>query len=40
MTGSCRYLVTVQILPGVRHTFPIRLHVEEPVLPKPQTIFL
>ena len=37
---SCRYLVTVQILPGVRHTFPLRLHVEEPVLPRPETIFL
>jgi hypothetical protein len=37
---SCRYFVTVQILPGVRHTFPLRLHVEEPVLPKPETIFL
>lgn len=37
---SCLYFVTVQILPGVRHTFPLRLHVEEPLLPKPQTIFL
>ncbi len=37
---SCRYLVTVQILPGVRHTFPFRLHVEELVLPRPDPIFL
>jgi hypothetical protein len=37
---ACRYFVTVQILPGVRHSFPLRLHVEEPVLPKPETIFL
>jgi hypothetical protein len=37
---SCRYHVSVQILPGVRHTFPFRLHVEVPVLPKPQPIFL
>jgi hypothetical protein len=36
---SCRYLVTVQILPGIRHTFPLLLEVEEPVLPKPQPIF-
>jgi hypothetical protein len=37
---SCRYGVTVQILPGVRHTFPFRLHVEELVLPRPQPVFL
>jgi hypothetical protein len=37
---SCPYQVSVQILPGVRHTFPFHLHVEVPVLPKPQPIFL
>jgi hypothetical protein len=37
---SCRYLVIIEILPGVRHTLRFRLHVEEPVLPKPGTIFL
>jgi hypothetical protein len=37
---TCLYSVTVQILPGVTHTFPLRLHVEEPVLPKHKPIFL
>jgi hypothetical protein len=37
---SCRYGVAVEILPGLRHTLRFRLHVEEPVLPKPGTIFL
>ena len=37
---SCPYQVSVQILPGLRHTFPFRLHVEVLVLPKPQPIFL
>jgi hypothetical protein len=37
---SCLYQVNVEILPGMRHMFHFRLRVEEPVLPKPQTIFL
>jgi hypothetical protein len=37
---TCLYLVSVEIFPGLSHTFRFRLNVEEPVLPKPQTIFL
>jgi hypothetical protein len=37
---SCPYRVSVQILPGLRHTFPFHLHIEVVVLPKPQPIFL
>jgi hypothetical protein len=37
---SCRYAVDVEILPGLRHTFHFRLHVDQVVLPKPAPIFI
>jgi hypothetical protein len=33
-------MVIIEILPGVRLALPFHLDVEQPVLPKPGTIFL
>ena len=37
---SCDYHVDVEVLPGHTHTIRFQFHVEEPILPKPDTIFI
>ena len=37
---SCGYHVDVEVLPGHRHTIHFQFHVEEPILPKPETKFI
>jgi hypothetical protein len=36
----CRYSVDVELLPGHKHTIRFQLQVEEPVLPKPDPVFI